>query len=292
MKILDHAPHLTSDDRAAAYERVRSERVALRQALLARDSAGYRAAIPSFDGDDTALARADLDADPRLKAINAIATPSERRAFDRAVLRSVEANLWILPAVRERLANSLRRYSDEEQFEALLLVGLEDALGTWDPGRGTLTGHAYRRAYSAIRSYHKQTMRGRGDYEQIRQIRIKKGIRRGAGTHLEADGDCPAPDAASDPILRERITWAWDRLSNAEQEVFPLLVNGAQGPEIAERLGLTIWAVRRAVRRIRTKFAPCGVALGLREAERFAPRPPLGEEIADPRPPLRSAVAA
>ena len=283
MKILDYAPHLSSNDRAAAHERVRSERVALRRLLLARDSTGYRAAIAPFGEDDAALARADLEADPRLKAINAIATPSERRAFDRAVLRSVEANLWILPAVRERLANSLRRYGDEQQFEALLLVGLEDALGTWDPGRGTLTGHAYRRAYSAIRSYHKRSLPVPGDHPKVRRNTSAPGV----------SGDLvAAPEITSDPILRERITWAWDRLSNAEQEVFPLLVNGVQGPEIAERLGLTIWAVRRAVRRIRTKFAPCGVALGLREAERFAPRPPLGEEIADPRPPLRSAVAA
>ena len=259
MKILDYAPHTSAAERAEAYERVRSERIALRRALLARDSAGYRAAINPFEGDDHDLASADLTGSRcgvrHYDVISDLATPVERRAFDRAVLRAVEVNLWILPAVRERLAHVIHRYGDNEQIENLILEGLEDALGTWRPEAGTLIKHAYIRCSSTIRSYY------RGEARR----------RRSAGSQATASARSPSdaslrdkgrayeqvpPEPPVDPFLRARMSEAWDGLSNLEQEVLPLLADGEPQARIAEQLGLTTWGIRRAVAGIRRAYAP------------------------------------
>lgn len=255
--ILDRAHHFTNDDRLAAHAKVRSTRLALRSALLARDPAGYRTALPEpKDGasfahlSDTELVAADLDADHANKALDKLATPAERRAFDRAVLDAVEVNLWLLPALRERL----HRWStngDPEEREGLMLTGLEHALGTFDPGKGTLTKHAYLACYTVIRRYYRgEARRARPPGGHTPRERLTTSL--GLGDKREPQ----TTDANGDPFLRAQMLEVWDGLTNVEQEILAALVRTPTRAraDIAGDLGLSRSALSTRLRRIRPRF--------------------------------------
>jgi len=264
--ILDRAHHFTPDDRLAAHAKVRSTRLALRSVLLARDPEGYREALPLPKGgegsahlSDAELIAADLGADHNNKALDAIATSEERRAFDRAVLDAVEVNLWLLPALRERLSG-WRSVGDPEEREGLMLTGLEHALGTFDPELGALTKHAYLACYTVIRRYYRgetRRARPRGEFGNGNQ-RGEESLTVASGLAVDRRDryEPRVPDANGDPFLRAQMLEVWDGLTNVEQEILAALVKTPTRTraDIAEDLGLSRSALSTRLRRIRPRF--------------------------------------
>jgi DNA-binding CsgD family transcriptional regulator len=142
----------TQEDRAAAHRAVVAARIALRFEILLRDRAGYLATI----GSDTAateeeIALADLTLDPRCAAA-ALATPEEWSRFEAVCWQAVKVHLGL--AKRLARSNLIKRFAlDPDIAEGLVLDGLVQAIGTWDPSRGALGTHAGYRVYSLARSW-------------------------------------------------------------------------------------------------------------------------------------------
>lgn len=251
MRLLDYAAHSTALNRAERYAAVQRERIALRRTLLARDPEGYRATLPTKsrkdqpapgEWSDADLAEADLWADPRNEAIECLASRSERRAFDRAVVLCVEVNLWLLPRLRKQAATQVTKVGiiDPETVDSLLFEGLEEAVATWQPAEGTLGTHAGYRCYARVRSYYRQQRRT---------------------TTIDAPGYVARRGAAemqpSDPYLRDLILDRFEGLSDSEQRVLLAMVNRTKTiPEVAADLGLTHQQVKTRWAKIRKRFAP------------------------------------
>lgn len=142
----------TQEDRAAAHRAVVAARIALRFEILLRDRAGYLATIGSGTAaTEEEIALADLTLDPRCRALE-LATHEERSRFETVCWQAVKAHLGLV----KRLARSslIKRFALDPDFaEGLVLDGLVQAIGTWDPSRGALGTHAGYRVYSLARSW-------------------------------------------------------------------------------------------------------------------------------------------